>query len=115
MFNSIFAQAAVVSSNAAPVADGGFLSKILGGGGGMQSIFLMLAIFVVFYLVLILPESRRRKKLQQEIRAMKIGDKVMTSSGITGVIDFIGEKTVYIKSLDAKLEVAKEAIAAVIK
>lgn len=116
MFNFVFAQAAAVSNAAPATADGGFLSKLMGaGGGGMQSILLMLAIFVVFYLVLILPESRRRKKLQQEIQAMKIGDKVMTSSGITGTIDFIGEKTVYIKSLDAKIEVAKEAIAAVIK
>jgi preprotein translocase subunit YajC len=122
MFNlGIFAEAAVTTTTTAPSTTstatapgaGGLMS--LFSGNGMSSILLMLGIFVVFYLVLILPESRRRKKLQAEIQAMKIGDKVITSSGITGTIDFIGEKTVYIKSLDAKLEVAKEAIAAVVK
>ncbi len=107
MLNFIFAQTA---SNAAP---GGL--QALAGGGGMGSILMMVGIFVVFYLVLILPESRRRKKLQKEIGALKIGDKVMTTSGIVGTVDFIGEKTLYVKSLDSKFEVAKESVAAVVK
>lgn len=107
----IFAQQAA-STAPAPQGQG---PSAIAAGGGLGSILLMLGIFVVFYLVLILPESRRRKKLQKEISAMKIGDKVITSAGITGTIDFIGEKTVYVKSLDAKFEVAKESIAAVIK
>lgn len=107
----IFAQQATTTAPA-PQGQG---SAAIAAGGGLGSILLMLGIFVVFYLVLILPESRRRKKLQKEIQAMKIGDKVITSAGITGTIDFIGEKTVYVKSLDAKFEVAKESIAAVVK
>ena len=86
-----------------------------GGAGGMAQILLMVGIFVIFYLVLILPESRRRKKLQNEIKELKIGDRVMTSGGIHGVIEFVGDKTFYIKSADAKFEVAKESVAAVIK
>lgn len=96
----IFAQAAP----AAPAA----------GGGGMGSILMMLAVFVIFYLILILPESRRRKKLKKEVEALKIGDKVITNSGIYGVVDFIGERTIYLRSLDAKLEISKESVAGVV-
>jgi preprotein translocase subunit YajC len=102
----IFAQAAPA---AAPVAGTEAL------GGSMGSILMMLGIFVIFYLVLILPESRKRKKLQKEISELKAGDKVLTAGGIHGTVDFIGEKTLYIKSLDAKFEVAKESVTAVRK
>lgn len=86
-----------------------------GAGGGLTQILMMVAIFVIFYLVLILPESRRRKKLQKEISAIKLGDKVVTSGGIFGTVDFVGEKTFYVKSVDAKFEIAKESITAVVK
>jgi preprotein translocase subunit YajC len=84
-------------------------------GSGLGSILMMVGVFVIFYLLLILPESKRRKKLQKEISDIKIGDKILLSSGITGVVDFVGEKTLYVKSLDAKLEVAKEAVSQIIK
>lgn len=98
----------------APAADGGSSS---GGflGGGIGSILMMVGVFVIFYLLLILPESRRRKKLQKEVSAIKIGDKVLLTSGIIGVVDFVGEKTLYVKTLDSKVEVAKESVSQVIK
>ncbi len=85
------------------------------GLGGYTQIFIIIGMFVIIYLVLFLPESNRRKKLKQQISQMKPGDKVLTNSGIYGTIDFISEKSIYIKSLESKLEVAKESIAAIIK
>ncbi len=87
----------------------------IAGMGGMSSILLMVGIFVVFYFLLIFPESRKRKKLQKEISELKIGDKVYTTGGIIGTIDFVGEKTLYVKSLDAKFEVAKEFVSGIFK
>jgi preprotein translocase subunit YajC len=89
------------------------LSTLFKGGSG--SFIVIIGMFVVIYLVLFLPESNRRKKLKLQISQMKPGDKVLTNSGIYGTIDFISDKSVYIKSLDSKLEVAKESIAAVLK
>lgn len=82
-------------------------------GGSMFSILAMVAVFVIFYIILILPESRRRKKLQKEISEIKQGDKIITTGGIRGVVDYVGERTVYIKSLDSKFELSKEAIAGI--
>ncbi len=84
-------------------------------GSGVGQIVVIIGMFVIIYLVLFLPERNRVKKLKQQISQMKMGDKILTNSGIYGTIDFISEKTVYIKSLDSKLEIAKESIAAIIK
>ncbi len=95
-----------------------FLQAAAGGapaGAGMAQLLLLVGIFVVFYLVLILPENRRRKKLQKEIQEMKIGDKVLLSGGIVGTVEFIGDKTIYVKSAEAKIEVLKASIVEVIK
>jgi|YelNatPaOPRAMG01_1025707.scaffolds.fasta_scaffold29851_1 preprotein translocase subunit YajC len=84
-------------------------------GAGIAQLILLVGIFVVFYLVLILPENRRRKKLQKEINELKIGDKVLLSGGIIGSVEFVGEKTIYVKSLESKIEVTKTAVIEVIK
>ncbi|MGL5956382.1 MAG: preprotein translocase subunit YajC [Brevinema sp.] len=84
-------------------------------GGGLMS-FLPIILMVVFmYLLIFLPENKRRKKLQKQIEALKQGDKVVTLGHIVGTIEFIGEKTVYVKSLDAKIEVAKSGIASILE
>lgn len=87
-----------------------------GGGGGPMQLVLLLGVFVLFYFLLIFPESRRRKKLQAKIKAMKKGDKVVTTGGIVGIIEFVAEseKTVRIKTLDSKIEIAKDFIATVL-
>ena len=94
----------------APAAGSGTMA-----GAGIAQLLLLVGIFVVFYLVLILPENRRRKKLQKEINELKIGDKVLLSGGIIGTVEFVGEKTIYVKSIESKIEVTKNAVIEVIK
>jgi len=45
------------------------------------------------------------------LKSVKTGDKVTTSSGIVGTIISVREKTVNLRSADAKLEITKSAIA----
>lgn len=85
-----------------------------GSSGGLMSFLPMILIIVFMYLLVFLPESKRRKKLQKQIDSLKQGDKIVTVGHVVGTVDFIGEKTVYIKSLDSKLEVAKSGIASVL-
>lgn len=85
-----------------------------GSSGGLVSFLPMILIIVFMYLLVFLPESKRRKKLQKQIESLKQGDKIVTVGHVVGTVDFIGEKTVYIKSLDAKLEIAKSGIASVL-
>lgn len=83
--------------------------------GGIMSFLPMILILVFMYLLIFLPESRRRKKLQKQISALKQGDRVITLGHVVGTIEFIGDKTIYVKTLDAKIEVAKSGIASVLE
>jgi len=79
-------------------------------GGDLTSLLIMLGIPVLFFVILFVPEMRRRKKMKQQLASLKQGDKVITAGGVVGTIDFVGERTVYIKSQDTKMEVAKEYV-----
>jgi preprotein translocase subunit YajC len=122
--NLIFALGAPAATAPAPVtapvdpaaAAAGATAGATGTPAGGNYFFLILLGFLVLmYLMMYIPERRRRKKLQETDRALKQGDKVMTSSGIVGVIEYIGDKTVYIRSQDAKIEVVKETIATILQ
>jgi preprotein translocase subunit YajC len=54
----------------------------------------------------------RQKKLDAMITALKNGDKVITNSGIYGVVAGIKDSTLILKIADqVKIEIAKNAIA----
>ena len=52
----------------------------------LPSFILMGLIFGIFYFVLILPMKQKQKKLEQMMKTLKAGDKVILSSGIYGTI-----------------------------
>ncbi len=52
----------------------------------------LILIFAVFYFLIIRPQSKKMKDHQDTINALKIGDKVITSGGIVGVIKDIDDK-----------------------
>ena len=84
-------------------------------GGGLMS-FLPIVLMVVFmYLLVFLPESKKRKKLKKQVESLKQGDRIITLGHVIGTIEFIGEKTIYIKSQDSKFELAKSGIASVLE
>lgn len=69
---------------------------------------LMLA---VFYVLVLLPMRRRQKKIQQFQDSLKVGDKVITTSGIYGLITKITDVSVQLQIADkVKIDVAKAAV-----
>jgi preprotein translocase subunit YajC len=108
--NAVQGQAPQAPAAAPQVAEQVAQSAPKAQGGDWTSLLIMLGIPVVFFLILFLPEMRRRKKMKQQLASLKKGDKVITAGGIIGVIDFVGEKTVYLKTQDSKIEVAKEYV-----
>lgn len=68
-------------------------------------------IAVIFYLLIFMPMRKRQKKVEAMIGALRNGDKVITSSGIYGIIAGVKEKTLILKVADqVKIEVAKSAV-----
>ena len=76
------------------------------------SLLPFLVIGVVFYLLVFMPMKKKQKKMEELIAALRNGDKVVTNSGIYGVIAGVNERTFILKISDqVKIEVAKNAIA----
>lgn len=83
--------------------------------GGANNLFIQFApiiiIGAIFYLLIFMPMRKRQKKLEQMIGALRNGDKVITSSGIYGVIAGVKERTLILKVADqVKIEIAKSAV-----
>ena len=50
------------------------------------TIIQMLAIVLVFYLLLIRPQQKRMKKHEAELKAIKVGDKILTGGGLYATV-----------------------------
>src|SRR6476660_4496135 len=64
--------------------------------GGLIGLLPFILIFVIFYFLLIRPQQKKQRLAQQErdtmLKALKPGDKVITSGGIYGTIVAVREK-----------------------
>lgn len=64
--------------------------------GGLVGLLPFILIFVVFYFLLIRPQQKKQRLAQQErdtmLKALKPGDKVVTTGGIFGTIVAVREK-----------------------
>ena len=77
---------------------------------------MMVIMVVMFYFLLIRPQQRQRKELAARVASLQSGDKVVTSSGIHGIIHNVKEHTVIIKVAEGTmLEFDKAAVSTVHK
>lgn len=84
-------------------------------GSPFSLLFPMILIFVVMYFLMIRPQSQQRKKQSKLLETLKSGDKVVTSSGIVGVVITVKDNTVSLRSADAKMEVTKSSVAQILE
>jgi preprotein translocase subunit YajC len=71
---------------------------------------LLVLMGVMMYFLLFRPQQQRTKQQAKMLAALKSGDKVVTSSGIVGVVITVKDKTVMLRSADAKMEVTKSSV-----
>ena len=84
--------------------------------GLLPSLLPFVFMIVIFYFLLIRPQQRRQKEQQRLLANLKTGDKVVTSSGIHGLIANVKDSTVLLKIADnVKIEVEKSSVATVSK
>ena len=86
--------------------------------GGLIGLLPFILIFVIFYFLLIRPQQRKQKLAQQErenmLKALKAGDKIVTTGGIYGTIVAVREKddTVQLRiAQSVSVEAERSAIA----
>jgi preprotein translocase subunit YajC len=82
----------------------------------LQTLLPFLFMGVIFYFLLIRPQQKRQKQHQQLMANLKTGDRVVTSSGIHGLIANVKETTFLLKVADnVKIEIDKSAVAGIEK
>ena len=71
----------------------------------------IILIFVVLYFLMILPQQRRQKKHMEMITSLKKGDRIVTSSGIFGIITNVKEQSFMVKIAEnVEIELDKGSI-----
>jgi len=79
----------------------------MGQFGSMGYILLM---FVVMYFFMIMPQQRKAKKEKEFESNLKVGDKIITKSGLHGKISELAETTVVVETMSGKLKMERSAI-----
>ncbi len=70
----------------------------------------LLLMFVVIYFLMIRPQQKRQKQEKQFERDLKVGDRIVTKSGIHGKIAELTEGTTVIETMAGKLKMERSAI-----
>ena len=73
------------------------------GAAGWVGFVPFALILGIFYFLILLPMKKRQKKVQEFQEALKVGDKVVTTSGIYGQITKVNDKSVQHSRADCML------------
>jgi preprotein translocase subunit YajC len=114
LLNAFLADATATPPAAAPAGAPGaqptLAQQLLG-----SPIILIVLMIVMMYFIMIRPQSQQRKRLAQLLETLRSGDKVVTTSGIVGVVVTVKDKTISIRSADAKMEVTKSSVVEILE
>ena len=70
----------------------------------------LITVFIIFYVILYIPQRRRQKKHKEYVENLKIGDNVVTDSGIFGRVVNIKEEKVTLVVKKGEIEILKSNI-----
>lgn len=76
----------------------------------IQQFLPFILMFVVIYFFMIRPQQKRVKQEKQFEADLKVGDKIVTKSGIHAKISEINETTIIIETMAGKLKMERSAI-----
>jgi preprotein translocase subunit YajC len=78
----------------------------------MASLVMMGLIFAIFYFVLIMPMRRKQRKLEELVKKLKNGDRIVLNAGIFGTIVGVEDEAFLVRVDDkTRIKVLKNAVA----
>ncbi len=69
-----------------------------------------LLMFVVIYFFMIRPQQKKAKQEKEFESALKVGDKIITKSGLHGKVSELADTTVVVETMSGKLKMERSAI-----
>ncbi len=83
--------------------------------GGTQSLLMNIAplvvMFGIFYVILIRPQAKKQKEHQQMLDSLKVGNNVVTASGIYGTIVKIKDDVITLQVAEnVRIKITKVAV-----
>ncbi len=66
--------------------------------------------FVVIYFFMIRPQQKKIKQEKEFESGLKVGDKIITKSGLHGKVAELAETTVVVETMSGKLKMERSAI-----
>jgi len=78
--------------------------------GELQTPIMLGLMIVVFYFFMIRPQQKKAKQEKEFESALKVGDRVITKSGIHGRIAELAEGSVVIETMAGKIKFERAAI-----
>ena len=89
-----------------------FLAQTPSQPGGITLFLPLILIMVIFYFLMIMPAQRRQKKVNEMLKNLKNGDKVVTTGGIYGTIVGLEGDAIQLRIAEqVKIKVSRNAIA----
>jgi len=106
-------------SDALAQSGGGAAGQANPGLGMLLQVLQFVPIFLILYFLLIRPQQQQKKKLEAMVKALKKGDRVLTTGGIYGTVLGVDEGKAVLRIAegqkeDIKVEFAKSAIVQVL-
>ena len=82
----------------------------------MPTLVMFAAMFAIFYFLMIRPQQRQKGERERMLRALKRGDRVVTTSGLYGTVTNLSDTTVTLRVADqVKLDFERGAVGRVVE
>ena len=108
--STVLAEAAPAPAGTGPTVDGPnpTAQKI-------QFFGMIALMFVMIYFVMFRPQQKRAREQANMLKSIKAGDRIVTTGGIIGAVVTVKDKSISIRSADAKMEITKSAVAEILE
>jgi preprotein translocase subunit YajC len=78
--------------------------------GQLNQFLPFVLMFVIIYFFMIRPQQKKMKQEKEFEAGLKVGDKIITKSGLHGKVSELAETTVVIETMSGKLKMERSAI-----
>lgn len=81
----------------------------------MSTVGMAVMMMVVVWFMIIRPQQKKAKEQAELLKTLKANDKVVTASGIIGIVTSVRDDSVTIRSGESKLEVQKSTVTQIVE